>query len=310
MSHHPVVILGSGPAGLTAAIYAARADLKPMVIEGLQPGGQLTITTEVENFPGFPKGIQGPDMMMAFREQAARFGTEFLSGDVTSVDLKSTPKKICIGTTTLTADALIISTGASARLLGLSAEKKLMGHGVSACATCDGFFFKGLEVAVVGGGDTALEEADFLTKFATKVTLIHRRHELRASKAMQQRVMDNPKVAWIWDTTIEDFIDDGKGKMSAIKLKNLKTGDVTTFKCDGCFIAIGHEPNTGIFKGQLALDEKGYITTQPYRMTTEIPGVFACGDVQDSYYRQAISAAGTGCMAALDAERYLAGGHG
>lgn len=310
MAHHAVVILGSGPAGLTAAIYAARADLKPVVIEGIQPGGQLTITTEVENFPGFIHGIQGPDLMMAMREQAARFGTEFLSGDVTAVDLKSTPKKVIIGNTTLTTDAIIISTGASARLLGLPSEKKLMGHGVSACATCDGFFFKGLEVAVVGGGDTALEEADFLTKFATKVTIIHRRHELRASKAMQQRAMDNPKIAWIWDTAIEDFIDDGKGKMSAVKLKNLKTGDVTTFKCDGCFVAIGHEPNTGIFKGQLALDEKGYITTQPYRMTTEIPGVFACGDVQDSYYRQAISAAGTGCMAALDAERYLAGGHG
>lgn len=309
MSHHPVVILGSGPAGLTAAIYAARADLKPLVVEGLQPGGQLTITTEVENYPGFPKGIQGPDMMMAFREQAARFGTEFLSGDVTAVDLKATPKKISIGTTTLTADTLIISTGASARLLGLPAEKKLMGHGVSACATCDGFFFKGLAVAVVGGGDTALEEADFLTKFATKVTVIHRRHELRASKAMQQRAFDNPKIEWIWDTAVEDFIDDGKGKLTAITLKNLKTGDTTPFTCDGCFIAIGHEPNTSIFKGQLTLDEKGYIKTNPYRMTTEIPGVFACGDVQDSYYRQAISAAGTGCMAALDAERYLAGGH-
>lgn len=308
MNHHPVVILGSGPAGLTAAIYAARADLKPLVVEGLQPGGQLTITTEVDNFPGFSKGIQGPDLMMAFRDQAARFGTEFLSGDVTAVDLNATPKTITIGATTLTADALIISTGASARLLGLSSEKKLMGHGVSACATCDGFFFKGLKVAVVGGGDTALEEADFLTKFATQVTVIHRRHELRASKAMQQRAFDNPKIAWIWDTAIEDFLDDGTGKLSAIRLKNLKTGDATTFTCDGCFIAIGHEPNTAIFKGQMDLDEKGYIKTQPYRMTTQIPGVFACGDVQDSYYRQAISAAGTGCMAALDAERYLAGG--
>lgn len=310
MSHHSVVILGSGPAGLTAAIYAARADLKPVVIEGVQPGGQLTITTEVENFPGFPHGIQGPDLMMGMREQAARFGTEFISGNVTAVDLKSAPKKITIDANTITADAIIISTGASARLLGLASEKKLMGHGVSACATCDGFFFKGLEVAVVGGGDTALEEADFLTKFATKVTIIHRRHELRASKAMQQRVMANPKIAWLWDTAIEDFIDDGKGKMAAVKIKNLKTGEQSTFKCDGCFIAIGHEPNTGIFEGQLKLDEKGYIKTNPYRMTTEIPGVFACGDVQDSYYRQAISAAGTGCMAALDAERYLAGGHG
>lgn len=308
MPHHPVVILGSGPAGLTAAIYAARADLKPLVVEGIQPGGQLTITTEVENYPGFPKGIQGPDLMMAFRDQAARFGTEFLSGDVTAVDLKAAPKTITIGATTLTADALIISTGASARLLGLPSEKKLMGHGVSACATCDGFFFKGLKVAVVGGGDTALEEADFLTKFATQVTVIHRRHELRASKAMQQRAFDNPKIAWIWDTAVEDFLDDGKGKLSAVQLKDLKTGEISTFKCDGCFIAIGHEPNTAIFKGQLDLDEKGYIKTKPYRMTTQIPGVFACGDVQDSYYRQAISAAGTGCMAALDAERYLAGG--
>ncbi len=309
MSHHTVIILGSGPAGLTAAIYAARADLKPLVVEGLQPGGQLTITTEVENYPGFPKGIQGPDLMMAFREQAARFGTEFLSGDVTAVDLKSTPKKVTIGDKMLTTDALIISTGATARLLGLPSEKKLMGHGVSACATCDGFFFKGLEVTVVGGGDTALEEADFLTRFATKVTVIHRRHELRASKAMQQRAFDNKKIAWIWDTAVEECLDNGTGKLVAIKLKNLKTGEVSEMKCDGCFVAIGHEPNTSLFKGQLKLDEKGYLQTNPYRTTTEIPGVFACGDVQDSYYRQAISAAGTGCMAALDAERWLAGGH-
>ncbi|PIR20656.1 MAG: thioredoxin-disulfide reductase [Deltaproteobacteria bacterium CG11_big_fil_rev_8_21_14_0_20_47_16] len=306
MSHHEVVILGSGPAGLTAAIYAARADLKPLVIEGMQPGGQLTITTEVENYPGFPKGILGPDMMMAFREQAARFGTEFLAGDVTVVDLKATPKKITLGKNELTADTIIISTGASARLLGLPSEKKLMGHGVSACATCDGFFFKGLEVAVVGGGDTALEEATFLTKFASKVTVIHRRDTLRASKAMQQRAFDNKKIQWIWDTAVEDFIDDGSGKLSAVKLKNLKTNELSELKCDGCFVAIGHVPNTSLFKGQLKLDEKGYIVPNPYRTTTDIPGVFACGDVQDSYYRQAVSAAGTGCMAALDAERYLA----
>ncbi len=309
MGHHPVVILGSGPAGLTAAIYAARADLRPLVVEGIQPGGQLTITTSVENYPGFPQGIQGPDLMAAFREQAARFGTEFLSGDVSAVDLQPTPKKISVGATALTADVVIISTGASARLLGLPFEKKLMGHGVSACATCDGFFFKGLEVAVIGGGDTALEEADFLTKFATKVTVIHRRHELRASKTVQQRAFDNPKIAWIWDTTVQEFVEDGSGTLSAVTLRNLKTGEVTSFKCDGCFIAIGHDPNTALFKGQLDLDEKGYIKTNPYRTTTRIPGVFACGDVQDSYYRQAISAAGTGCMAAIDAERYLAGEH-
>lgn len=309
MSHHSVIILGSGPAGLTAAIYAARADLKPLVVEGLQPGGQLTITTEVENYPGFPKGILGPDLMMAFREQAARFGTEFLSGDVTAVDLKATPKTVTMGDKTLTTDALIISTGASARLLGLPSEKKLMGHGVSACATCDGFFFKGLEVAVVGGGDTALEEATFLTKFASKVTVIHRRDELRASKTMQQRAKDNPKIAWIWDTAVEDCLDNGTGKLVAIKLKNLKTGQVSELKCDGCFIAIGHEPNTSLFKGQLKLDEKGYVQTNPYRTSTEIPGIFVCGDVQDSYYRQAVSAAGTGCMAALDAERWLEEGH-
>jgi thioredoxin reductase (NADPH) len=310
MTHHSVVILGSGPAGLTAAIYAARADLKPLVIEGLQPGGQLTITTEVENYPGFPKGIQGPDLMMAFREQAARFGTEFLSGDVTAVDLKASPKKISIGAATLTSDTIIISTGASARLLGIPSEKKLMGHGVSACATCDGFFFKGLEVAVVGGGDTAMEEATFLTKFATKVTVIHRRHELRASKAMQQRAFDNPKIHWVWDSAVEECLDNGTGKLTAVRLKNLETGAMSELTCDGCFIAIGHEPNTALFTGQLDLDEKGYVTTQPYRTATNLPGVFACGDVQDSYYRQAVSAAGTGCMAALDAERYLAGGHG
>lgn len=309
MSHHSVIILGSGPAGLTAAVYAARADLKPLVVEGIQPGGQLTITTEVENYPGFPKGIQGPDLMVAFREQAARFGTEFLSGDVTAVDLKATPKKITIGDKTLTTDALIISTGASARLLGLPSEKKLMGHGVSACATCDAFFFKGQEVTVVGGGDTALEEATFLTKFATKVTIIHRRHELRASKAMQQRAVENKKIEWIWDTAVEECLDNGTGKLTAVKLKNLKTGQVSELKCDGCFIAIGHEPNTSLFNGQLKLDEKGYIHTNPYRTSTEIPGVFACGDVQDSYYRQAVSAAGTGCMAALDAERWLSERH-
>lgn len=301
-----VIVIGSGPAGLTAAVYAARANLRPLLIEGAQAGGQLMITTDVENFPGFPEGIQGPQLILEMKKQAERFETSFITGDVTSVDLSKRPFQIVVdGDRTYSAKSVIICSGARAKLLGLESEARLMGHGVSACATCDGFFFRNKEVFVVGGGDTAVEEATFLTRFANNVTLIHRRDKLRASKIMQDKAFRNPKIKYIWDTTVTDIVGGESGPVEGIVLKNLKTGQTSREKADGIFIAIGHEPNTALFKGQLTLDERGYILTQPGTTRTNIPGVFAAGDVQDPVYRQAITAAGTGCMAAIDAERFL-----
>ena len=305
MSHHKVIIIGSGPAGFTAALYTARANLEPLLFEGLQPGGQLTTTTDVENFPGFPEGIMGPDLMTKMREQVQRFGAVCEFQEVTGVDFSTRPFKVFVEEETYTADVVIIATGASAKYMGLSNELALIGHGVSACATCDGFFFREKEVAVIGGGDSAMEEANFLTRFASKVTVIHRRDKLRASKIMQDRAMKNPKIQFIWDSTLEDVIGSKEEGVKALKLRNLKTNDVSDFPVQGLFLAIGHKPNTDIFQGQLNLDEKGYILVEPGTVNTNVKGVFACGDVQDTRYRQAITAAGTGCMAAMDAEKYL-----
>jgi thioredoxin reductase (NADPH) len=298
-----ILIIGSGPAGLTAAIYAARANLAPLLIEGWQAGGQLTTTTEVENFPGFAKGIMGPELMKETRAQAERFGTEFLTGDVTAVDFGQRPLTVEVDhERTIETRTVIIATGASAIQIGLANEARLTGHGVSTCATCDGYFFRGLELVVVGGGDSAMEEAGFLTKFATKVYVVHRRDKLRASKIMQDRALKNEKISFVWNTVVDDIL--GDEVVTGVRLTNVVTSSTTTLPCSGVFVAIGHRPNTALFAGQLDMDAKGYLVTKN-GTATSVPGVFAAGDVQDSTYRQAITAAGTGCMAAIDAERFL-----
>ncbi len=306
---HDVIIIGSGPAGLTAAIYTARASLKPLVIEGEisstgdQPGGQLMLTTEVENFPGFEHGIQGPELMMTMRAQAARFGAEFITAKVTSVSMDVRPFTVHVGEASYQANSVIVSTGARALMLGVDAEARLLGHGLSTCATCDGFFFRGQEIAVVGGGDSAMEEAMFLTKFASKVTVVHRRDSLRASKIMAERAMANPKITFAWNSQVVDLL--GEEKLEGAVLVDTKTGEQRTLPVTGLFVAIGHVPNTDLFKGQLSMDDAGYLITEGKSSRTNVPGVFACGDVQDHTYRQAITAAGSGCAAAIDTERYL-----
>lgn len=299
-----IVILGTGPAGLTAAVYAARANLNPLCVEGTQPGGQLTITSEVENYPGFPTGIMGPELMDGFRKQAERFGTRFEVGDVEKVDLKSKPLTLTLANgKTIQTKTLVIATGASAKWLGIPTERKLMGRGVSSCATCDGFFFRGQDIVVVGGGDTAMEEANFLTRFAKSITVIHRRDSLRASKVMQDRALKNPKISFIWDSEITEIL--GDQEVTGVKVRNLKTNAMSQLDVKGVFVAIGHQPNTKLFKGQLNMTDAEYLEVVPGSTRTNIPGVFAAGDVADHVYRQAVTAAGTGCMASIDAERYL-----
>jgi thioredoxin reductase (NADPH) len=307
MADRKVIIIGSGPAGLTAALYTARANLKPLLVEGIEAGGQLMLTTMVENWPGFRDGIMGPDLMTEMRVQGERFGTDVMSGNVERVDLRNRPLSIAFADgKTITTDALIIATGASARWLEIGCDRKLSGHGVSTCATCDGYFFRGKPIAVVGGGDSAMEEAIYLTRFASKVTVIHRRDSLRASKIMQDKAFASPKIEFIWDSEIADIKDVQRGEVTGIVVRNVKTGKLTDLPLDGVFIAIGHTPNTALFRGQVELDEAGYIVTH-HGTKTSCPGVFAAGDVQDHVYRQAVTAAGSGCMAAIDAERYLDG---
>ncbi|MFI5338374.1 MAG: thioredoxin-disulfide reductase [Candidatus Methylomirabilales bacterium] len=301
---HQIIILGSGPAGLTAALYAARAHLKPLVVDGHEAGGQLTLTTMVENFPGFPDGLMGPDLIASMRKQAERFGASFRGGSAAAAELSRRPFRITIDGAEEECQALIIATGASAKLLGLESERKLMGHGVSTCATCDGFFFQDQEIIVVGGGDSAMEEAIFLTKFAQRVTVVHRRDTLRASKIMQEKASKNPKIDFTWDSIPDEILDVNQGKVTGVRIRNLRTSAVTERPVDGIFIAIGHTPNTQIFRDFMEMDELGYITTHDGTKTS-VPGVFAAGDVQDRMYRQAITAAGSGCMAAMDAERFL-----
>ncbi len=311
-SHHKLIIVGSGPAGLTAALYAARANLHPVVFEGVQPGGQLTITTDVENYPGFPKGILGPELMEMMREQAQKFGAMSYYKNITRIDLSKWPFTLWSDDEQFTGDTIIVATGASAKWLGITSEEEYKGYGVSACATCDGFFFKGLEVIVVGGGDTAVEEATFLTKFATKVTIVHRRDTLRASKIMQEKAQRNPRISFVWNSEIEEILgkkENDKRTVTGVLLKNVKTGETTNLRADGVFMGIGHKPNTDLFVGQLDMDAVGYLKVQDGSTRTNIPGVFAAGDVADSVYRQAVTAAGTGCMAAIDAERWLESQH-
>jgi thioredoxin reductase (NADPH) len=302
---YDVTIIGSGPAGLTAAIYCRRSELSTLVVTGAEPGGQLTITSTVDNFPGFPEGIQGPELMERIRAQAERFGAEFEMREVTAVDVESSPLKITMGSKTVETRALIVATGSAYRWLGLESETKLRGKGVSACATCDGFFFTGKRIAVVGGGDAAIEEATFLTRFAGSVTIVHRRDELRASKAMQKRAFDNPKISYEWNSVVEEILDPAQNKVTALVLRNVKTNERTELPVDGVFVAVGHDPATSLFKGKLELDQRGYIVTKG--TNTSAPGVFAAGDVADPRYRQAISAAGSGCRAAIDALKFLQG---